>query len=76
MNYAALVGTASAIVIAIMGAAWMLSGRVSRLETKIEDMPERMDGRMRLLTQTELNRHEDMCPARRDYTTGVREAGQ
>ena len=63
MNAAALVGTASAIVIAVMGAAWMISGRVSRLESKVEDLPERMKGKMVDIVRQE----QDRCPARREH---------
>jgi hypothetical protein len=62
---AAIVGASSAIVIAVFGTAWHLSGRVSRTEQMIADLPAKLNG-------TVIRAHEGRCrnyaPVKGDQT--------
>lgn len=49
-----IIGVGAGVVIAIFSGAWVLSGRVSKVEQMVEDLPATLNG-------TVVRKHEERC---------------
>jgi hypothetical protein len=55
------------VIMALFGFAWVLSGRVSRVEQMIADIPEKMNGKI----VEAIRQEQDRCPARQMVAGGT-----
>ncbi len=57
--WGAALGVACTILIAILSAAWLLSGRISKVESKLESLDNNMEARLK----SAVLEHQVHCPA-------------
>jgi hypothetical protein len=57
----ALIGSASAILIAIGSGLWLLSGRIARLEQKVEDLPTQLSGHFMRIAKEQCAENRRIC---------------
>lgn len=61
----ALIGVGGAFLLAFIGGVWHLSGKITRVETRVEALPTRDD------LNGKIRDHQDHCPAYRAETSAV-----
>ena len=68
----AVVGIAVTVLGGLLGAAWILSGRISRVEARMGALPEQVQTATKLALAEHCLAMQDRCPARQEYITDVR----
>ena len=69
---ATIIGVGSAVIMAVLGAAFVQHARMARLEQKVEDIPKVINGSVLRTITDHCRTVQADCPARSEFIGAVR----